>query len=82
MKTLTSAPEEGENLALGLTLAGIQIAVFFSFILYCIYGSAPSVASIEQPTTPFVYGLLVIVCGTLLTVVYVCVTNRKEPGDA
>lgn len=73
--------KDDEQLALGIYLATIQTAVFFSFILYCAFAASPGLPNLDRGVPlPFIYGLLVIICGTALTAVYVVVTQRREPS--
>ena len=69
--------EEDEPLGLGIALAAIQVAVFFAFIGYCAFATPPASRGLEQGIPlHFLFGLLVILCGVVLTVVYVLVSNR------
>lgn len=72
-----------ENLKLGICLAGIQISVFFTFVLYCAFHTYPTPLTLDNGIpAPFLFGLLVIACGTALTILYVQLTNRQENRDA
>lgn len=71
--------EADEPLGLGITLAAIQVAVFFFFIGYCAFAARPVPGAPEQGIpVHFILGLLVIACGVVLTVVYVLVSNGRE----
>lgn len=77
-KTLTH-PADSENVALGISFAIIQVSVFFSFIFYCAFHTSVSPFTPDKDIpTPFMFGLLVIVCGTALTALYVLITNRQD----
>lgn len=68
-----------ENLKLGIYLAAIQISVFFSFVLYCAFHRSQVPLTLKDGIpTPFIFGLLVILCGVVLTILYVQLTNRQE----
>lgn len=73
--------EEDEPVSLGIALAVIQVALFFAFIGYCAFATQPA-SRIPGQGIPihFIFGLLVILCGVMLTVVYVLVSNRRGPG--
>jgi uncharacterized membrane protein (DUF485 family) len=69
-----------EQLTFGVLLAVIQVLVFFGFIYVCIFHSAflaRDVFSIGVPLS-FISGLSVIVCGAVLTTLYVLSANRSE----
>ncbi|HEY0286250.1 MAG TPA: DUF485 domain-containing protein [Pseudomonas sp.] len=69
-----------EKLGLGIALAIIQIVVFFSFIYACSFHAealGQDKLEIGIPLS-FLWGLSVIVCGALLTAVYVVAANYRE----
>lgn len=81
MENLLIPPEtRDESLKFGVVLTMIQIVVYFAFILSCSYAS-PFMASdfiFTGVPVSFVFGLSVIACGVVLTIVYVLVTNKRE----
>lgn len=69
-----------ESLRLGAALTAIQVIVYFAFILSCSFFPtfmATSPLNIGVPMS-FVFGLGVIGCGVILTIVYVGVSNRSR----
>ncbi|VVP15844.1 hypothetical protein PS900_03588 [Pseudomonas fluorescens] len=73
--------EEDEPVGLGIALASIQVAVFYAFIGYCAFATYPESRGLGQGIPmPFVLGLLVVLCGAVLTVLYVLVSNGRERG--
>lgn len=69
-----------ERLALGVLLTIIQMVVFFGFIYVCAFRSgmlATDPFNIGVPLS-FISGLGVIICGALLTCIYVVATNSGE----
>ena len=69
-----------EKLSLGISLAVIQVLVFFGFIYLCAFESTSLATAPFDFGIPlsFIVGLLVIVCGAALTTLYVLITNRAE----
>lgn len=70
----------GESLGFGLALTAVQVLVYFTFVLMCCFnarGMAFTVPVLDIPFA-FAFGLLVILCGIVLTIIYVVRTNRMD----
>lgn len=67
---------------LGVIFSVVQVLVFFSFIIVCVFDSELLSKNFMGAGIPvsFVMGFLVILCGLLLTAVYVFIANKNE-GD-
>lgn len=79
MQRINRQTEEHEPVALGIGLAVVQVALFFAFIGYCAFAPQGDPRDLAQGIpVHFVFGMLVICCGAVLTVVYVLVSNRRE----
>lgn len=66
----------------GVIFSLVQILIFFSFIIVCVFDSGLLSKNFMGTGIPvsFVMGFLVILCGLILTIMYVFITNRKEGG--
>lgn len=81
-KTITPPAQSDEKLTLGISLAAIQVLAFFGFVYACAFHTRALAAdpfSLGLPLS-FLLGLLVILCGAVLTTVYVLVTNHGQEG--
>jgi uncharacterized membrane protein (DUF485 family) len=75
-----SSPHEEERLGLGLVLTALQLLVYASFVAACSFNDAFITGLKASNGVPysFLFGLVVIATGAVLTTVYVAVTNRSE----
>jgi uncharacterized membrane protein (DUF485 family) len=75
-----AAADTAEPLGMSLLLTSVQVIFFLSFLLTACFASKTMQVVVPGLGWPlsFVFGLAVIACGTLLTVMYVIRANASE----
>ncbi|WP_454731678.1 MULTISPECIES: DUF485 domain-containing protein [Cupriavidus] len=78
-----AAAEAEEPLGFSLSLTALQVLVYFTFLLTSCFAADSLRATVPGTGLPasFVAGLLVIACGTLLTVIYVRRIDASASGE-